>query len=608
MKFIRPAEMEKVSIVGLKENLRPVVERLHSMQLLDIENYDGDLEKGESLEEAEQVSQLIVDLRSTISKLPQVEGESGSGRTIAEIQENIPELNQEVNDLEEQISAIDNSIAKLEEQREYFEKLEGAGIEYRDLEGTRELDCFVGRIDLETLSKKMPDERYEVLEGEEAEVVFFQEGENREKAVRDASIEEFGVVDSEFDGRPSEIIEKIQVEIESFEKEKREKRKSLENLAGKWRPELEEAEEFLAEKVEKAEAPLEFGTTEETFVAEGWIPAERFSEMEEELAGETEGKIHVEKIEGENPPVKHQNPGPVRSFESLTDLMSVPRYNELDPSFIIFLTFPLFFGFMIGDAGYGLSSLAVFYAGYRFFPEAEKIFRSLMYASVATIIFGLIYGDAFGYIIFGHHSELAKATGIHLFEKIPILFHRSAHWSQVFQLSALIGIIHINAGYLLGFYNEHVKHGFREAFLEKGSWLLLEIAVALAFFLGLKAGAPVFAVAVILLYLGEGIAGVIEIPSLLSNVLSYLRLFGVSVAAFSLAKVVNAFAHPLFATGSLLGIAAGVLMLMVGHSFNTFIKIMEGFLQGIRLHYVEMFSKFYEGGGKKYSPFGAREI
>ncbi|PSG99932.1 MAG: V-type ATP synthase subunit I, partial [Nanohaloarchaea archaeon SW_4_43_9] len=157
---------------------------------------------------------------------------------------------------------------------------------------------------------------------------------------------------------------------------------------------------------------------------------------------------------------------------------------------------------------------------------------------------------------------------------------------------------------LLGFYNEHVRHGFKEAFLEKGSWLILEAGAALWYFVGATAGVPVIAISVILLYLGEGIEGVVEIPSLFSNVLSYLRIFGVSVAAVSLAAVVNGLADPLFHSGSIIGIILGVVMLIFGHTFNTFIKIMEGFLQGIRLHYVEMFSKFYEGGGRKYAPFG----
>ncbi|MEF8880277.1 MAG: V-type ATPase 116kDa subunit family protein, partial [Candidatus Nanohaloarchaea archaeon] len=392
-------------------------------------------------------------------------------------------------------------------------------------------------------------------------------------------------------------------EIKSLEKQKY-------KMAEKWRGKLTYVEKFLAEKVEKAEAPLKFATTQHAFIAEGWIPREEFEILEEKLAEVSDGKIHVqeEEVAGEEePPVKHENNRAVQPFESLTDLVSVPKYNELDPSAVLMLTFPLFFGFMIGDAGYGITSLAVFYGGYRMFPEASKIFKSLMYASVSTIFFGLLFGDAFGYVLFGHHSELAAATGIHLFEQIPLVFHRAERLGQVFNIAALIGLVHVNLGYGIGFYNQYIKHGFREAFLEKGSWYVLQAGVALSVLVNPSAGLPVMALSVVLLYLGEGVEGIVEIPSLLANILSYLRIFGVSVAAVALAAVVNSIANTAYGAGGLLGIVFGTLVLVIGHVFNTFIKIMEGFLQGIRLHYVEMFGTFFEGGGKKYAPFGANQ-
>jgi len=194
------------------------------------------------------------------------------------------------------------------------------------------------------------------------------------------------------------------------------------------------------------------------------------TKSKKKIADVAEGRIHIQKEEGEEPPIKHENNRAVQPFESLTDLVSVPRYNELDPSFMLLLTFPLFFGFMIGDAGYGLTTLAVFYdGGMKLFPKAADIFKSLMYASIATIIFGLAFGDAFGFIIFGNESALTQLTGIGLFSQIPILFHRAHHLGQgqVFEISILIGLVHVNLGYLLGFYNEYVNHGIKEASLRK---------------------------------------------------------------------------------------------------------------------------------------------
>ncbi|MDY6769664.1 MAG: V-type ATPase 116kDa subunit family protein, partial [Candidatus Nanohaloarchaea archaeon] len=251
------------------------------------------------------------------------------------------------------------------------------------------------------------------------------------------------------------------------------------------------------------------------------------------------------------------------------------------------------------------TTFAVFYGLYRKFPEAKGVWYSLMYASVATVAFGLVYGEMFGYVIFGHHSELAKVTGIHLFEQIPILFHRTEHLSQVLTMSVLIGVAHVNAGYLVGAYNEYLHHGLKHAVLAKLSWIVMEAGVAAWFLTGNAVlGAGIGLLGAAMIAAGEGIEGVVEIPSLLSNILSYLRIFGVVMAVIALAVVVNTLAEPLFQAGSFLMALLGVTVLVVGHTFNTFLKLMESGLQGIRLHYVEFFTKFFEGGGQYYRPFG----
>ncbi|MDY6768862.1 MAG: V-type ATPase 116kDa subunit family protein [Candidatus Nanohaloarchaea archaeon] len=260
---------------------------------------------------------------------------------------------------------------------------------------------------------------------------------------------------------------------------------------------------------------------------------------------------------------------------------------------------------MLGDIGYGLTTLAVFYGLYRKFPGAKGIWYSLMYASVATILFGLVYGEMFGYIIFGNHSTLAAVTGLHIFEKIPILFHRTEHLATVLTWSILIGAVHVNAGFLVGAYNEYLHHGVKHAVLAKLSWLVMEAGVAVWYLTGsAAAGAALGLAGAAMIGLGEGIEGIVEIPSLASNILSYLRIFGVVMAVIALAAVVNTLAEPLFQSGNPVMIAAGVSLLVVGHTFNTFLKLMESGLQGIRLHYVEFFTKFFEGGGQYYRPFG----
>jgi V/A-type H+-transporting ATPase subunit I len=630
---MKPLEMTKISVTGSKKQLQSVIDTLYMLELMDIDDYQGDLKKGDPFGEAEELSETLVDIRSLLSKLPEVETESNADFSLQTVQESLQDIEDTVDRLKSRKDQTKSEIRSIEEDIRFFRRLEGAEIRYEDLKKSEHLKTWVGDLRTDRFEGDVENERYEIFEGRNASLIVYDRdsSEEIELSIQEAGSEEYQVPETDKEGSIDSILTRLGNEKKELKQDKKNIERELQDVSENWRSRLESAQSFLTEKVEKAEAPINFATTEKTFIAQGWIPEDRYEELQEELCDAAQGKIHIQKEEAseeENPPVKHDNPGPVKPFEALTDLMSVPKYNEIDPSFVILLTFPLMFGYMIGDAGYGVTSLIVFIGGYKMFPKASAIFKSLMWASVSTLIFGLYFGEAFGKKIsfFGPKSELTAATGVELFKYLPTMpkGHGATNtvygmfpgpdgqgistWTIIFGASAAIGLLHINFGYLLGFYNEAKNHGFIEAFLEKGSWIMLELAVAAFLLVGATAGAPLMLISVALLYKGEGIEGIVEIPSLLSNILSYLRLFGVAVAAFSLAKVVNALAMPLFDMGGVIGLGLGITMLVIGHTFNTFIKIIEGFLQGIRLHYVEMFSKFYEGGGRKYIPFGTREL
>ncbi|MDY6771056.1 MAG: V-type ATP synthase subunit I [Candidatus Nanohaloarchaea archaeon] len=611
--MIHPRDMERVSITGPKSQLDSTIRRLHELNVLDIDDYNGEydeFELGNPEKHADGISNTLVAARSLLDRLPDVESDGP-----AEI-DGLNDLQERVDTIEDELEMIEDERQELEERRDRKEELlarlrliDRLGLDPDDFQQLDAVDIILGRVDDTSFEDELPEGRYELYQDGDAIALFVDADLDVDQALGrcgfdPVEIDDLYEVDKKARDAIRDVKEKlddIRSDIDAIDDEKKQ-------LAEKHRSYLEANEKELAEELEKAEAPLRFATSENAFVAEGWMPEDRFKKVKTALEDESDGRVHVQRedADGEQPPVQHDNPGPVDNFEDLTDLVSVPKYGEVDPSFILFLTFPLFFGFMIGDAGYGLASFIVFYLGMRMFPGAKDIFKSLMFASAATFVFGLIFGDAFGYIIFGEHSALTALTGIEFFSQIPVLFHRTHNMTMLFMISAAIGVVHINLGYLLGMYNEYRHHGLIEAVLAKGSWIVLELGAVAWYLYGTAVGAPVMVTAVAMLAKGEGIQGIVEIPSLLSNILSYLRIFGVMVAAIALAKVVNSLASPMLATGTLLGLSGGTLILMVGHTMNTFIKIIEGFLQGIRLHYVEMFMKFFDGGGRPYNPFGAR--
>jgi len=605
--------MTKISVTGPKTQLETVVNTLHDLGIMDFDDYEGELETGEPMDGSDSISELLVDIRSLISKL---NPEGDEHASISEVRDAVDEISGEVKELETRREEVNRDIDELKQKKDFYQKLEGIDVDFEALENTESLEFKIIDFDADEFARRADTNQYEVFEGVNTSVLTYRgsQADTVENALRGMDSVEHEYRNG-FSGTPSQAVQRIQTEIAGKNAELDEINQAFEQISVEWGPKLNHVEDYLTEKIEKAEAPLNFATTNKSFIAEGWIPSDSESKVRNALTAATSNKIHIQTEEGENPPVKYKNNRVVQPFESLTDLMARPKYGEIDPSFVLLLTFPLFFGFMIGDAGYGLTSALVFYGGMKLFPQAADIFKSLLWCSAATFLFGLAFGDAFGYIIFGSHSQLTAVTGLTIFEQIPLLFHRVDHLGQVFNIAALIGVIHVNLGILIGAYNEYVHHGLMEAIFAKGSWIFLQIAALTGYLVttsygstpGMVAGLGIAVPSLLMLYKGEGIEGIVEIPSLVSNILSYLRLFGVTVAAISLAKVVNGIADPLLTMGTAWGLVAGIGILMFGHIFNTFIKIMEGFLQGIRLHYVEMFGQFYEGGGRKYSPFGGRD-
>lgn len=364
----------------------------------------------------------------------------------------------------------------------------------------------------------------------------------------------------------------------------------------------------LSRELIEANAPEHFGRTARITIVDGYIPARKTSAVHEVLHGR--GIIALlERAPAVDAPVLLHNPQPTRGFESLLRLYALPRYNEIDPTTAIAITFPILFGFIIGDIGYGIVALMMAWIIHRRYNMLRPITEMLMLSAGATVIFGLLYGEAFGKSTIGVATSTITLT--------PIL-HRAEEMGTMFAIAAMIGIIHLTIGTIFGIINgRDVKTA-----IGKISWLLIiGAAICVCIDTGLLQAMPILggidtppvAITTIILIMSmigiayaQGWRGALEIPTAISNTLSYTRLAALAIASIWLAFIINDAAGDLYALGGV-WIALGVALLFIGHAMNLAIGTLGAFLHTMRLHYVEFNARFYEGGGSRFKAFGEPE-
>jgi V/A-type H+-transporting ATPase subunit I len=694
--MLRPEQMSKVSVTGSRRVMGDIIEAIHDLNLVHLSDYDGDIEgfeNGDPLDGAEDASDKLVTVRSLESTLDVSEEDAGPTRIVTDeaLETELEEIRVEVNDLDDRRNELESDLRDVEERIDAVEPFADLGIDLDLLSGYDSLQVAVGEGDAEELREalKLAEsvQAFEVFEGESTLGVFvFPRGDDPEaldEALVGVDFATLEVPDAE--GSPEEYVEELRREKQSLESQIDGVEEDLEALRKEHAGFLLAAEEKLSIDVQKTEVPLQFATSEHAFVAEGWIPSDEYATFVDSVQDEVGEHAAVEELEradykpsghghhapeeseqeaatdggtpefdaDDSPPVIQDNPGPARPFEALTEVINRPKYSELDPTIVLFMTFPVFYGFMIGDLGYGVLYAALGVWLWKGFDSEmiSKLGGVAVWCGVSTAVFGVLYGEIFGlhliaeYLWVGslglEHAPLKK--GLH-----------SAEFANLWlTLSLVAGAVHLAVAYVFGFVNESRAHGVKTAITESGGKLLLMAGTTVWLFSGhmQSGGGPrppfiydvvrfspevgmaalvALVVGLVLVTIGEGAVGLVESPTYaLVHTVSYTRIAAVLLAKAGMAFVVNllvfgAYHHhgaTHFALGGQFpqgaevmfpglvwqgpaGIVGGIVVLLAGHALVLALGVTSAGLQALRLEYVEFFNKFYEGGGAKYNPFG----
>jgi V/A-type H+-transporting ATPase subunit I len=649
--MLKPKQMSRLLIAASRDQMAPVIAELYRHNLFHIEEYvDAGAEGyegfkiGSPLSGASEKSTDLIKIRAMTNavSLSADDVDAGPSCSMDELQTRIerelPLLEQEVEELSVRRSKLDTRIKELEQKIAEITPFLSVPADLNLYHGYKRFTAIAGYLSRDVIIN-VPHEMHVSKREGKSFIVMVYPTERRsevEKPLQEAGFQSVPIPNES--GSAKGRIEFYTGEIAALKNESLEIGTQLENVKQKHASFLVACEELLRAEVDQTEAPLRFATTKQTFVAEGWVPADKVTDVTNSLIHAAEGKIFVTVIpmdpEHDSVPVEYNNPNFAKPTQVLMDVYSRPGYTEVDPTLMISIVFPLFFGLILGDVGYGLILLVMAFGLRKFLKgeEGRMLLDVLRNASISTIFFGIIFSEFLGFAIPGWTPVLYSRH---------LMSEHGGHGPNIPELMVLsiwIGILHLTLGRLLGMYN-HAKqdHGHHRtlAVMANFGWLAVMWGILIAIWstaavplmpnlTGLPAVVSLLnvghIVGLVLLLAGiifiarESVLEVIELPTIVSHVLSYARIVAVGLSSVAIAMVVNfmsitMFIEPQLENLSVVGviiILVGVVVFVLGHALNTALGILGGGLHSIRLHYVEFFTKFYKGGGRKYIPFGMK--
>jgi len=680
MSQVNTQQMGRMVAAGNKEDLGQAVDILARLEAMHIIDYDGG-EDGFSLgspeEGSEDVGRELVKARAAAS----VVEATGPTRPVpaGPVRESLgSELPSKIGQVLSDSSRIDdleNEISSLTEEEVALSQVSPLGIDLELLGGYQSITSFVGTVENIAEARDAVGSGL-IIEGKTgkggliAAFVRNEEAGQTSSKLERAGFETIQIPEGE--GSPSDRLSEVRKSKGTLEGEKYDLEKRIEEWSKSNGEMLLCGLEILERDHDVLTAPVRVAVSEHAFVIDGWVAMGRAEEVqralkevclftevtpfEMEAGGGGHGHSdhhHSQKM----PPIAFQERSSSRPMELLTDAVGRPAYGRIDPTVFMFITYPIFFGIMLGDMAYGLVTmgLGALLMSRSGTNEMLKLGgKFLIYIGFGTVVFGYLYAEFAGWEIFPHYGsnpavalqilypEIAEGTyhawnaSLPLGIELAFPFHRvvmvdsQGNLEHLILLTIYLGVIHVFLGLVIGFRdimlfgNGHGGFGFVCAFFEKGAWMILLVGgFMFAYgFIGpagwmMRPGAAIAISATVMLmwtlYKYHGVPfpiniglAPIEAVGMMPTVISYVRLFAVGVVGVKIAETGNSmlfdkisFDDPLMA-----------IVLVVGwlavQFFAWGLGVFSPNIHAARLHFVEWMRQYYDSSGEAFDPFGLR--
>lgn len=329
--------------------------------------------------------------------------------------------------------------------------------------------------------------------------------------------------------------------------------------------------------------------------------------------------------ENEPIPIALENKEIIKPFEIVVDLYGRPVYNNIDPTFFLSFFFVISFAFCLTDAGYGiiLSLISVILMKkFTLYPNVKKFFKLLFYSGLTTIIIGGLTGGWFGNIHYRIPQNFILAKFLKKIELLNPM--EGGNQAIIFLICGIIlGYLQILYGLFINFFHSIKQYGIKKSqeqfvvcFIQLLIGILIvslivKLDIVFKIVLGLIGFNFIYLSFIKICSQKEFIMKIfwffygpysVAADNLLAHPLSYSRLFGLGLTTSVLASVVN---EIVFSTKNLpyIGFVLSCILFIIGHFLNLIINTFGGYIHTSRLQYLEFFTKFFEGGGKPFTPF-----